>query len=124
MGNMLRSLIRQNPSSSKGEAIEAIDSMLASVVYASRVGVRSVLDSTPGSIAFQRDMILNLLFIVDLNGLRDGRQLIVNRNNARENMSRVGYNYKVGQWVLIREDTYKTLGKSEQRYNGTCLGAR
>ena len=121
MGNQLRSLIRQDPPKSVQEAAEAIDSMLASIVYALRVGVHSVLDSAPGSIAFQRDMILNIPFIVDLTKLRDKRQLIVNRNNARENMSRIDYNYKVGQWVLIRKDTYKILGKLEERYIGPYL---
>ena len=36
-------------------------------------------------------------------------------------MARVDYNYKVGQKVLIRKDTYKTLGKLEQRYIGPYL---
>jgi len=121
MGNQLRSLLRQHPPTSREQAVEAIDSMLASVVYALRVGVHSVLDMAPGAIAFHRDMVMNLPLVVDLNGLRNKRQLIVDRNNVRENMKRIDYHYKVGQWILIRKDTYKTLGKMEERYVGPYL---
>ena len=33
-------------------------------------------------------------------------------------MKRIDFNYKSGQWILIRKDTYKTLGKLEERYVG------
>ena len=36
-------------------------------------------------------------------------------------MTRVDFNYKVGQKVLIGKDTYKTLGKLKQRYIGPYL---
>ena len=51
--------------------MEAVDSMLSSVVYALRVGVHSVLNLAPGAIAFHRDMIMNLPLVMDLNSLRN-----------------------------------------------------
>ena len=40
------------------------------------------------------------------------------KNNDRENSKRIDYNYHVGEWILIRNDTYKVLNKMEPRYSG------
>ena len=86
------------------------------MIYALRLGVHSVLSMAPGYIAFQRDMIMNLSFIVDLQNIQEQRQCLVDKNNDRENTKRIDYNYHVGEWILIRKDTY--LDKLEERNLG------
>ena len=118
MANQIPSMCNVNPPTTSEGARELVDSLLANVVYALRVGVHSVLNMAPGSIAFQRDMIMNLPFIVDLNNIKERRQCLVDKNNNIENSKRIDYNYHVGEWILIRKDTYKMLNKLEPRYLG------
>ena len=70
------------------------------------------MNASPGALAFQRNMILNLPFVVDLNNLRARRQEIVDRSNRRENDNRIDYNYQVGNWVLV------IAGKLDIRFEG------
>ena len=118
MANQIRAVYYENPPDDIQKARETIDSLLSNVLYALRVGVHSVLNMSPGSIAFQRDMIMSLSFIVDLDRIQDHRQCVVDKNNDKENAKRIDYNYHVGEWILIRKDTYKTLSKLEERYLG------
>ncbi|GFH49184.1 hypothetical protein CTEN210_05660 [Chaetoceros tenuissimus] len=76
------------------------------------------MNASPGALAFQRNMILNLPFIVDLNNLRARRQEIVDRSNQRENDNRIDYNYQVGNWVLVIADSYRTTSKLDVRFEG------
>ena len=79
MANQVRSVLNENPPNTSEEARTVVDSLLGNVMYALRVGVHSVLNMAPGSIAFQRDMIMNLPFIVDLNNIKHRRQLLVDK---------------------------------------------
>ena len=88
-------------------------------MYALRTGVHSVLNEAPGTIAFHRDMTLNIPFIVDLNNMQMRRQCMVDKYNVRENTKRIDYNYEVGDMVLIRKDTYKMLSKMDERFIGS-----
>ena len=109
MANQLRSI---------NQARMVIDTLLANVIYSLRTGVHSVLEASPGEIAFQRDMIHNVPFIVDLHNLQHRRQRLVDRYNVRENSKRIDYNYMVGDWIMIRKDTYKILSKMDERFVG------
>ncbi|GFH58269.1 hypothetical protein CTEN210_14745 [Chaetoceros tenuissimus] len=118
MLNQIRSLLRQHPPQTVAEATQAIDTLLANTVYALRTAVHSTMNASPGALAFQRNMILNLPFIVDLNNLRARRQEIVDRSNQRENDNRIDYNYQVGNWVLVIADSYRTTSKLDIRFEG------
>ena len=118
MLNQIRSLLRQNPPQTAAEAAQAIDTLLANTVYALRTAVHSTINASPGALAFQRNMILNLPFIADLNNIRDRRQEVVNRSNQRENDNRVDYNYQVGNLVLVIADSYRTTSKLDVRFEG------
>ncbi|GFH49197.1 hypothetical protein CTEN210_05673 [Chaetoceros tenuissimus] len=118
MLNQIRSLIRQNPPNDINQANHVIDILLANTVYALRTSLHSSLNASPGALAFQRDMILNIPFIADLNNIRNRRQEIVNRSNDRENANRLDYNYQVGDWILIRSDAHQVVQKLEERWFG------
>lgn len=118
MLNQIRSLLRQNPPNDINQANHVIDILLANTVYALRTLLHSSLNASPGALAFQRDMILNIPFIADLNNIRNRRQEIVNRSNDRENANRLDYNYQVGDWILIRSDAHQVVQKLEERWFG------
>ena len=84
MANQIRAVYNNNPPGTSDEARVLVDSLLANVMYALRVGVHSVLNMAPGSIAFHRDMIMNLPFVVDLKNIKERRQCLVDKNNDRE----------------------------------------
>ena len=52
MANQIRSIYNNDPPRTIEDARFVIDSLLANVIYALRVGVHSVLNMAPGSIAF------------------------------------------------------------------------
>ena len=108
----------ENPPHDDKEARLVMDTLLSNVMYALRTGVHSVLNEAPGTIAFHRDMMLNIPFIVDLNNMQMRRQRMVDKYNVRENTKRIDYNYEVGDMVLIRKDTYKMLSKMDERFIG------
>ena len=111
MANQIRVMSLQNPpQNDKDEARMIVDTLLANVICALRTGVHSVLFEAPGTIAFRRDIILNIPFIVDLNNMQ-----MVDKYNVCENMKPIDYNYEIGDLVLIRKDTYKMFSNMDER---------
>ncbi len=49
-------------------------------------------------------MLFNIPFITDWKQIGEFRQRTTNRSNERENKTRVDFDYKVGEKVLIRKD--------------------
>jgi hypothetical protein len=70
-----------------------------------------VLKASPGAAIFGRDMLFDILFISDWHKIGEHRQQLTDLNNARENKSRIDYDCKVGQKVLVRKEGI--LRKSE-----------
>ena len=56
-----------------------IDSILHTAAYAVRATVHGTLKATPGSLAFHRNMILNIPFVANLVNLSDWRQQIIDQ---------------------------------------------
>jgi hypothetical protein len=59
-------------------------------------------------------MLFDIPFLADWNKIGEYRQHQTDRNTARENKSRVDWDYKVGGKVLIRKDG--VLRKGEAKY--------
>ncbi len=49
-------------------------------------------------------MLFDIPFIADLQKIGEHRQRLTDLNNARENVGRIDYDYKVGQKVLLRKE--------------------
>ena len=62
--------------------------------------VATTLGSTPGALAFSRDMFLNIPLIADWHQITKKREQVINQNLIRENNKRIRYDYDVGQQVL------------------------
>ena len=82
------------------EATERIDTALQTAAYAARTCMHSTMKLSPGSMAFHRDMVLNIPLIVDFELIRQRRQALINKNLIRANAKRIDYDYQPGQQVL------------------------
>jgi hypothetical protein len=60
-----------------------------------------VLKAFPGAAIFGQDMLFDIQFIADWQKIGEYRQRLTDLNNAHENESRIDYDYKVGQKVLV-----------------------
>ena len=88
---------------------------LTNAAWAVRSTYHTVLKASPGAAIFGRDMLFDIPFLADWNKIGDYRQSHVDRNTARENKTRVDWDYKVGEKVLIRKDGI--LRKGETKYH-------
>jgi transposase InsO family protein len=110
--NVLRTLIHGNPPRNMSRAKDIVDDALATAMHAMRSTVATTLGSAPGSLAFARDMFLNVPLVADWQTIARKREQHVNENLRRANQKRRQYDYAAGEPVL------KTV------HNPTSLGVR
>jgi len=60
VGYILRTLLYSNPPQNMTQARDKLDAALATAMHAMRTTVTTTLGSTPGALAFSRDMFLNV----------------------------------------------------------------
>ena len=102
LGNMLRTqnfqrmadIDLQNPFSG----------VLSAVGFAMRATVHTTTRATPSQLVFNRDAIHNINFKADWNYIKNRKQQLINKNNKRENASRIPHTYQVGDMVVIKAD--------------------
>ena len=99
-GNVLRVLLYSNPPKNMTQAKDIMDDALATAMHAMRTVIATSLGSTPGALAFGRDMLLNVPLVADWMAITRAREQKVNENLRRENAKRRSYDYKQGQQVL------------------------
>ena len=73
VGNVLRKLIQSEPPRTLSNAKTMIDSALATTPHALRTNVSQVTGYSPEALAFHRDMLLDILLIIDLLQIRNTR---------------------------------------------------
>jgi hypothetical protein len=100
VGNSLRILRKWTPPAGVIDANTLVDSALANAMYAMRASFHSGLQTTPGAMAFNRDMILNIPFIADLNLIRENRQRLIDERLIASNQKRFSFDYQPNQEVL------------------------
>jgi len=81
-----------------------IDTFIDNAVWAIRSTDHTVLKASPGAAIFGQDMLFDIPFVADWHKIGDYRQHQTDRSNKRENSSRVNYDYKVDDKILIRKD--------------------
>ncbi len=74
----------------------------------------TVLKASPGVAIFGCDMLFDIPFIADWNKIGDYRQRQTDLNTACKNSMQVNYDYKVGNKVLLTEESI--LRKTESTY--------
>ena len=112
----LRTEMHANPPTDDLEASQLIDRILASAQYAVRVCINKTYGLTPGSIAFHRDMLLPIPIVVNLQMLRQRRQILIDKNNLRENRRRKQHDYNIGDQMMII--AYKPNALDDERGKG------
>ena len=96
-----------------------IDDFIIDAAWAVRSTYHTVLGSSPGAAIFGRDMLFDILYLVDWTKIGDRRQAHINRDALRNNKERVDFDYEVGGKCLLRKEG--TLCKSETGYEGPYL---
>ena len=110
VGNVLRTLLYTNPPRNMTQARDIIDQALATAMHAMRTTIATTLGSTPGALAFSRDMFLNIPLIADWQAIAKHREHHVNENLRRANRKRRQYDYATGQKVLKKVHDPTKLG--------------
>ena len=110
VGNILRTELYSNPPKNMTDAKNIIDSALATAMHAMRTTVATTIGSTPGALAFSRDMFLNVPLIADWQAISRRREHHVNENLRRANAKRRQYDYVAGQLVLKKVHKPTKLG--------------
>ena len=96
LGDMLRvQLVKYH------EKDDPIKDMTSAAAYAMRATVHGVTKYTPSQLVFAKDMILRTTVEANVELVRQRREAAISWNNARENRSRIKYNYKKGDKILI-----------------------
>lgn len=100
VGNILRTLVYTDPPRTVEQARLLVDEALARAQMALRCTVSTPLRATPGSLAFARDMFLDVPYVADWQLIQSRRQMLVDEARRKMNLKRRSYDYTVGQRVL------------------------
>ena len=74
---------------------------LATAMHATRCFAHQGLKNiAPGSLAFRRDMFLELPLLADIVTLQHAQQALVDRRLLLENSKRISHDFRVGEQVL------------------------
>jgi len=82
---------------------DPFEPFLSAVAYAIRSTYHTTMEATPGQLVFGRDMVLPIAFRADWARIAQRKQERINENNLRENRTRLKYDYKVGEKVLLNK---------------------
>jgi hypothetical protein len=110
VNNVLRTLVHTNPPRNMTQARDIIDNALVTVMHAMQITIATTLGSTPGALAFARDMFLNVPLIADWQAIARTREHHVNKNLGRANRKQRQYDYAPGQQVLKKVHDPTKLG--------------
>ena len=83
--NILCSTLYANPPDNQLEAELLVDTALQKAAYAMHATVHTTLKVTPGSLVYQRDMILNIPVVADLLDITARRQQLIDEWTMAEN---------------------------------------
>ena len=101
VGNSLRVLRHFHPPDGAHYTPQALlDTALANAMYATRASYSASLKTTPGALAFHRDMVMNVPFVADLNLIQQHRQQLIDERLLIGNRKRFTHDYQPNQQVL------------------------
>ena len=112
VADILRTLAKEKPPSDNGEAKECVDNAMGSCIHALGCVVNHTMKTSPGALAFQRDMLMDAPLVADLEAIRGRRQQRMDNNLRRTNKGRVDCNCHVGERVKLKAwDPVKMEGR-------------
>jgi transposase InsO family protein len=112
IGNIIRTFELQTSYLDEEDPWKGI---LSATAFAVRATYHTTLQKTPGQLVFGRDMIFNIKHTANWEFIRARKQLLIAKNNKRENSTRTPHTYAPGDKVLLRVGTEN---KYEQPYSG------
>jgi hypothetical protein len=89
--------------------------ILSATAFAVRFTFHTTLHQSPGQLVFGRDMIFNIKHEANWDYIRQRKQKLIDKNNQRENASRIPHVYNIGDKVLLKRGTEN---KYEAPYKG------
>ena len=102
IGNIIRTFELQDSWLDEDDPWKGI---LSATAFAVRSTYHTTMQKTPGQLVFNRDMIFNIKHVANWEVIKQRKQNLINKNNARENAKRIPYTYRVGDKVLLRKGT-------------------
>ena len=97
---------------------EGFDGCLAAVRRAVNSTVHTTLRAAPTQLVFGRDALVNLTFQADWELIKERKQKLILKNNARKNATRRHYTYTVGQEVHVKQNPNRKHGEGTDQYIG------
>jgi len=110
VGNVLRTILHTNPPTDIEQAKDIVDDALATAMHAMRVTVSTTLNTTPGALVFNRDMLLNVPLVADWHQLHSRREHLVQESLRRQNAKRRAFDYVIGMQVFKKIISPTKLG--------------
>ncbi len=91
-----------------------IADFLTNAAWAVRSTYDTVLKTSPGAAIFGREMLFDVPFLADWKKKGEYRQSQTDKNTARENNTRVDWDFQPGDKVLLQKDSI--LHKTESQF--------
>ena len=107
IGNMIRTTQVQDSTEEEPWA-----GVLAAVAFATRATYHTTLQATPAQLVFGRDAILNIKHEANWQYIKQRKQQLINKNNARENAKRKPHEYKANDKVLVKNPDNRKFGSN------------
>ena len=111
VGNVLRTLLHGEPPRNINNAKEYVDEALSIAMHAIRATMHLTLGSSPGALAFNRDMFLNIPLIANWQAITLKREHLINENLIKENHKRRRFGYIPNQQILKKKWKPRKLGE-------------
>ena len=105
IGNMIRTFSVQDMDEDDPWA-----GILSAVAFAVRASVHTTMRATPTQLVFGRDAMLPIPHAANWRYIAERKQSLINKNNQRENLKRLPYNYSVGDQVLVKAEQRTKYG--------------
>jgi hypothetical protein len=122
--NVLTVLIHGNPPKTISKTKDIVYKVLSTAIHAMRITVTTTLSSAPGSLAFARNMFLNVPLVADWQKIARKREQQVNKNLRRANQKRRQYDYAAGEQVPKKVHNLNSLGvRTDGPYTIQCVHA-
>jgi hypothetical protein len=120
--NVLRTLVHTNPTQNMSQARDMMDDALATAMHAMQTTVAATLGSTPGALAFARDMFLNVQLIADWQAIARTYEHYVNENLRHANRKQHQFDCAPGQQDMKKVHDATKLGvRTEGPYSIECI---
>ena len=85
ISDTLRVLLHVNPPTNENDVNNVIDNALTLCMHAMRCSINHTMETLPGAMVFNRDMLINVPLLSNLIAIKDQRQQVIDNNLMRTN---------------------------------------